>query len=127
MIPDPGAVRAVWADAVAAPDWAGPALWLHGDLHAANVLVHDGRLSGVIDFGDLTSGDPATDLAVAWIMFDEPHRATFRQRAGQVDSATWTRAEGWALAFGVGVFANSPSGSRLHRMGERTLAAVLTD
>src|SRR5690606_27095608 len=53
LIPDPGVVRAVWEDAAAAPGWTGPALWLHGDLHPANVLTADGAFCGVIDFGDL--------------------------------------------------------------------------
>lgn len=59
LIPDPFAVRAVWEDAAAAPDWSGPALWLHGDPHPANVLTADGTICGVIDFGDLCAGDPA--------------------------------------------------------------------
>ncbi|MEV1176104.1 phosphotransferase, partial [Nonomuraea sp. NPDC049784] len=51
LIPDPDAVRAVWDDAAAAPGWDGPALWLHGDLHPANILTADGTICGVIDFG----------------------------------------------------------------------------
>lgn len=63
LVPDPDAVQAVWDDAVAAPEWTGPALWLHGDLHPANVLTEHGTFCGVIDFGDLFAGDPACDLA----------------------------------------------------------------
>ncbi|ELP70296.1 phosphotransferase [Streptomyces turgidiscabies] len=62
LIPDPDAVPAVREDA-AAPHWTGPALWLHGDPHPANVLTPDGALCGVIDFGDLCAGDPPCDLA----------------------------------------------------------------
>ncbi|MGW5263576.1 phosphotransferase [Microbispora sp. NPDC004025] len=51
LIPDPDAVRALWEDAAAAPGWAGPALWLHGDLHPADILTADGTIRGVIDFG----------------------------------------------------------------------------
>ena len=54
---------AVWDELRSTPEWAGPALWLHGDLHPSNMLTYHGRLSAVIDFGDITSGDPATDLA----------------------------------------------------------------
>ena len=61
-------MRAVWADAIAAPAWDGPPVWLHGDLHPANVVVADGTLAGVIDFGEVCAGDPATDLAAAWIL-----------------------------------------------------------
>lgn len=71
LIRDPDAVRAVWEDAVAAPDWAGPDLWLHGDLHPANVLTADGTICGVIDFGDLFAGDPACDLAAPWILLPD--------------------------------------------------------
>jgi aminoglycoside phosphotransferase (APT) family kinase protein len=71
LIPDPDAVRAVWDDAVAAPAWAGPPLWLHGDLHPANLLTVDGTFCGVIDFGDMCAGDPACDLAAAWTLLPD--------------------------------------------------------
>ncbi|WP_260477795.1 phosphotransferase [Nonomuraea sp. WAC 01424] len=70
-MPDPDAVRAVWEDAAAAPGWTGPALWLHGDLHPAKVLTADGTICGVIDFGDLCTGDPACDLAAAWTLLPD--------------------------------------------------------
>jgi aminoglycoside phosphotransferase (APT) family kinase protein len=63
-IVDRSVVLSAWDRALSAPPWPGPPLWLHGDLHPGNLLIGDGRLTGVIDFGDLTSGDPATDLAV---------------------------------------------------------------
>ncbi|MEU3459174.1 phosphotransferase [Streptomyces sp. NPDC006733] len=98
LIPDPQAVRAVWDDAAAAPAWAGPALWLHGDLHPANVLTADGTFCGVIDFGDLCAGDPACDLAAAWVLL--PDGAADRFHAAYrpaPDAATLRRARGWAL------------------------------
>ncbi|MCP2257684.1 putative kinase, aminoglycoside phosphotransferase (APT) family [Streptoalloteichus tenebrarius] len=98
LIPDPDAVRGVWADAVAAPDWDGPALWLHGDLHPANVLTADGALCGVVDFGDLFAGDPACDLAAAWILLPDDaldrFHAAYRPAA---DAATLRRARGGAV------------------------------
>ncbi|WP_106401833.1 phosphotransferase [Actinocorallia populi] len=98
LVPDPDAVRAVWDDAAAAPGWAGPALWLHGDLHPANVLTADGALCGVIDFGDLCAGDPACDLAAAWILLPDDtvdlFHAAYRPTA---DAATLRRARGWAV------------------------------
>ncbi|THA75581.1 aminoglycoside phosphotransferase family protein [Streptomyces sp. A0642] len=98
LIPDPAAVRAVWEDAVAAPEWTGPALWLHGDLHPANVLTADGTLCGVIDFGDLCSGDPACDLAASWVLLPDGavdrFHAAYRPAA---DAATLRRARGWAV------------------------------
>ncbi|MFI9740209.1 aminoglycoside phosphotransferase family protein [Nocardia sp. NPDC052278] len=98
LIPDPDAVRAVFEDAAAAPDWAGPALWLHGDLHPANVLTAEGTICGVIDFGDLFAGDPACDLAAAWILL--PDGAADRFHAAYQpapDAATLRRARGWAV------------------------------
>ena len=110
LIMDPDPVRAVWEDAVAAPAWDGPALWLHADLHPANVLTADGALCGVIDFGDLRAGDPACDLAAGWILLPTDAVDRFRgacRRAvhavaggaepSRVDAATWRRARGWAV------------------------------
>ncbi len=98
LIPDPDAVRAVWEDAAAAPEWAGPDVWLHGDLHPANVLTADGTFCGVIDFGDLFAGDPAFDLAAAWILLPDGAADRFH-RAYQPapDAATLRRARGWAV------------------------------
>jgi aminoglycoside phosphotransferase (APT) family kinase protein len=75
---DRDAVQSVWSAALAAPVYSGPPRWLHGDLHPANILVSHGRVSGVIDFGDITAGDPATDLAVAWMLLPLEHHAAFR-------------------------------------------------
>jgi aminoglycoside phosphotransferase (APT) family kinase protein len=90
-----------WLRASAAPAWPGPARWVHGDPHPMNLLLHaDGGLAGVIDFGDVCSGDPASDLAVAWLMFDAPARKEFRAAcslAGGYDEAIWARAWSWAL------------------------------
>ncbi|MFI7231991.1 phosphotransferase [Nonomuraea angiospora] len=98
LIPDPDAVRAVWEDAAAAPGWAGPALWLHGDLHPANVLTADGTICGVIDFGDLFAGDPACDLAAAWILLPDGAADRFHAAYQPVpDAATLRRARGWAV------------------------------
>jgi aminoglycoside phosphotransferase (APT) family kinase protein len=119
---DRAAVRQLWSALVVAPAWSGPPLWLHGDAHPLNLLVHDGRLSAFIDFGDLTAGDPASDLSVAWMMFPERERTTFRRAAGSVDDATWARARGWAVALGVAL-ANGDD--RVAAIGRRTLAAAL--
>lgn len=98
LLPDPDAVLAVWEDAAAAPAWAGPALWLHADLHPANVLTADGTFCGVIDFGDLCAGDPACDLAAAWLLL--PDGAADRFHAAYQptpDAATLRRARGYAV------------------------------
>ena len=78
---DANRTLATWRELLRTPQWDGPPLWLHGDLHPSNMLTLDGRLSAVIDFGDLTAGDPATDMAVAWMLFDAPHRERFRLTA----------------------------------------------
>jgi aminoglycoside phosphotransferase (APT) family kinase protein len=71
--------------------------WYHGDLTAENLLVRDGRLAAVLDFGGLSVGDPAVDLAVAWEVLDPPAREIFRRKLG-VDDATWLRGRAWALS-----------------------------
>ena len=101
---DAAAARLVWAEALAAPRWDGPPLWLHGDLHPANILVDRGRISGVIDFGDITAGDPATDLSVAWALLPGAAHAAFRDAYGAAGgpasaAGIWLRARGWASAW----------------------------
>ncbi|WIX80702.1 aminoglycoside phosphotransferase family protein [Amycolatopsis carbonis] len=98
-------LRAIWADALAAPAWSGPPVWLHGDLHPANVVTTDGTLSGVLDFGELCGGDPATDLAAAWVLLPDASRLF---TAYATDDATIRRARGWAVL----------SASRLVSIGE---------
>lgn len=89
-----------WDTAIETPAWNGPPVWLHGDLHAGNLLVQQGRLSAVIDFGGLGVGDPACDMMAAWTLLSAENRVVFRERL-QVDDATWVRGRGWALSFGL--------------------------
>lgn len=112
-----------WDELVAAPGWAGEPVMIHGDLHAANIVVNEGRIAAIIDFGDITAGDPAGDFAVAWALFGESDRAELRSAAGDVDDATWSRAEAWALHFGVLFLAHSADSERFERMGRHLLAA----
>lgn len=90
------AVRAVWDEAVAAPEWRGAPVWIHGDLHPANVVVSEGMLSGVIDFGELCAGDPATDLAAAWLLLPGDAGRRFLDAYADADEAMVRRARGWA-------------------------------
>lgn len=123
---DAARVRELWAAAHAVPPWSGPAVWLHGDLHPANIVVNDDRLSAVIDFGDLTSGDPATDLSVAWMLFPAAaHREIFWDAYGQADAATRTRAMGWALSLSVVFLAHSADNPLMASIGERGYRAVV--
>jgi aminoglycoside phosphotransferase (APT) family kinase protein len=127
---DRRAVIGVWEAAVAAPTWDMPPVWLHGDLHPANILVHRGRISGVIDFGDITSGDPATDLSVAWMLLPAHCHEVFRSAyhaAGQytANDHVWARARGWALALSLVFLAHSADNPLLAEIGRNTITAVL--
>ena len=84
-----------------APAWDGPPRWVHGDLMDGNLLVRQGRLVAVIDWGGCKAGDPAIDLVAAWSLFDEPSRAVFRERLGFVDEPMWLRGRAWAVSAAV--------------------------
>jgi aminoglycoside phosphotransferase (APT) family kinase protein len=88
---------AAWEEALSVPEWERRPVWIHGDLDARNVLVEDGRLSAVLDFGSVGVGDPACDVMVAWKLFDGRSREVFRRELA-VDDATWARARGWAVS-----------------------------
>jgi aminoglycoside phosphotransferase (APT) family kinase protein len=103
---DAAAATAMWEAALAAT-WDGPPVWFHGDVAPGNLLVRDGRLAAVIDFGCCGVGDPACDLVIAWTFLDRPARAAFRA-ALDLDHAWWTRACGWALWKAVIVLAHGP-------------------
>ena len=92
---DAALARACWDDAMAAA-WHGDPVWFHGDVAVGNLLVRDGRLAAVIDFGTSGVGDPACDVVIAWTFLEGESRAVFR-RALAVDDATWARGRGWAL------------------------------
>ncbi|MGE3176949.1 MAG: aminoglycoside phosphotransferase family protein [Vicinamibacterales bacterium] len=125
------ALTAAWEAALTPPTWAGPPLWLHGDLHPANLIVRGERLHAVIDFGDVTSGDPAVDLAVAWMLWPEPARRRFRDvidsASRWTDEATWRRARGWALAFGLALAATADDHPVMRAIGCRTIGEVLAE
>lgn len=127
----PPELLGLWRSLRDQPGWTGPPLWLHGDLHAANLLLDArGRLAAVLDFGDLTAGDPATDLAAAWLVFDRAGRRTFIDTvmAGfPTDAATWQRARGWALCIAAAMAATSDDHPGNRSMGLRILDDVRTD
>lgn len=119
-------VQASFLRAVEAPAWAGVPMWLHGDLHPHNILQCDGTVCAVIDFGDLTSGDPATDLMIAWSLFDEPTRAVFRAAADtpgrRIDDAMWERSRGWAVALAIALLAFGSGVPWQQQVGHRILS-----
>lgn len=127
---DRSAAIYLWDAVVAAPAWDQSPVWLHGDLHPANILVHRGRISGVIDFGDITAGDPAADLSVAWMLLKAEHHEVFwnayRDAAlHAVDDDLWVRAQGWALVLSLAFLAHSADNPQLSDIGHRTINAVL--
>ncbi|MEK6310339.1 MAG: phosphotransferase [Curtobacterium sp.] len=131
-VPRARELAAVWRTAAALPASTAPPVWVHGDLHPFNLLVEpdvgpdaDGdRLSAVVDFGDVTSGDPAVDLATAWLTLDREARCGFRT-ALAVDDATWGRARGWAVSIGSALHTTSDPAFRA--VGRRAIDAVLDD
>lgn len=114
----------LWEKLVTLPPWPGPPLWLHGDPHPANLLLNDQGLAAVLDFGDLTSGDPATDLAAAWLVFDQDARQTFHSHI-DTDPTTWQRARGWALIMGTALATHSADNPNMAAIGTHVLDQVL--
>lgn len=131
LLPASRELAALWGRLVAVPDWKGPALWLHGDLHPLNlVLDATGHLSAVVDFGDLCGGDPATDLAVAWLAFGPQERAGFRAGVDAVagyDRHTWQRARGWALVLASAILEGSAPNSPMLEIAHHALGQVLLE
>jgi aminoglycoside phosphotransferase (APT) family kinase protein len=86
---------AIWQSALDAT-WGGVRTWFHGDIAQGNLLLRDGELAAVIDFGTCGVGDPACDVAIAWTLLTGAGRQAFRERLS-VDPGTWARGRGWAL------------------------------
>jgi aminoglycoside phosphotransferase (APT) family kinase protein len=123
-------VLACWEAALAEPAWDGPPVWLHGDPHPANILIGDGRVSGVLDFGDITAGDPASDLSLVWMLLPAAghgdFRAAYAAASGEpIGAATWARGRGWALNLGLVFLAWSADNPWMHAIGRRTVTALL--
>ncbi|WP_410565359.1 aminoglycoside phosphotransferase family protein [Amycolatopsis sp. cmx-4-61] len=97
---DAAAALDVWAEALDAPQWTGAPCWVHGDLMPSNLLLRDGRLSGVLDWATAGRGDPAADLIPAWNLLTAQTRHPFREAVG-ADDAAWARGRGRALSMAV--------------------------
>lgn len=103
---DSDAVLEIWDEALDAPAWDMPGVWIHGDIAAGNVLFADDRLSAVIDWSPMAVGDPASDLVVAWEMFGPEAREVYRVELNElapygVDDAMWQRGRGWAISTAI--------------------------
>jgi aminoglycoside phosphotransferase (APT) family kinase protein len=120
-------IKNTWNVALNAPLDAEPK-WLHGDLHTRNILVKNGTIAGIIDWGDMTSGDIATDLASIWMLFSDRNARQQAIAEYAVSEATRQRALGWAILFGVVLLDTGLVDNPRHAvMGERTLLRVSED
>jgi aminoglycoside phosphotransferase (APT) family kinase protein len=119
------AVTEVWRAALREP-WQARPVWLHGDVAAGNLLVRDGALAAVIDFGTCGVGDPACDLAIAWTLLSGASREVFRARV-DVDPATWARGRGWALWKALITYAGATGRDDAAAVGaNRVIGEILT-
>ncbi len=130
VVPRAAEVLPLWLRLRDTPPWSAPLVWLHGDLHPGNLLARDGRLAGVIDFGDLTAGDPASDLAVAWLAFDARGRERFLAALPEryrTDAALLLRARGWALSLATAFTAHSDDNPAMAAIGAHAIREVLAE
>jgi aminoglycoside phosphotransferase (APT) family kinase protein len=121
-------VQAIWQDALGAPDDAAPT-WIQGDPHPRNVLVADGRITAIIDWGDLGQGDRASDLAAVWMVLPSADaRRAAMAACGAVSEATWRRARGWAVLYGVMLLdAGLADDTRMAAIARSTFARLIED
>lgn len=117
-------LRALWNAALAAPIDL-PRCWFHGDLHGRNVIVRAGRLTAVIDWGDMAAGDPACDLAAVWKLLPQIEARRAAMAAYPASGASWTRARGWA-ALMAAMLLSITDNPRMPAMG-RQIAARLAE
>jgi aminoglycoside phosphotransferase (APT) family kinase protein len=124
---DVALVTEVWADALRLPAYDGPPQWFHSDLKPDNLIVANGRLRGVIDFGGVAVGDPAVDQIFAWNFLTGDARAAFRDALGS-DDVTWARGRAWALTIGlVALPYYTVTNPRLAAVSRTQIAAVVDD
>ncbi|RWA73387.1 MAG: aminoglycoside phosphotransferase family protein [Mesorhizobium sp.] len=122
---DTQAATIVWEAALAAT-WQGSPVWFHGDVAWGNLLVDEGRLSAIIDFGTSGVGDPSCDLAIAWTFFEAESRKAFRDRIA-VDDATWARGRGWTLWKALITLAGHDANQAEAEKSRRVIDEVLAD
>lgn len=112
---------------------AAERVWIHGDLHPRNVLVNRGRLCAVLDWGDVTAGDAAADLAALWWLFDLDVHGDFWSAYRQVSPAMWHRARAWAALFGLSFLSFGLPGdpatpdTQAHELGRRQLRRAVAE
>lgn len=102
--------------------------WIHGDLHPFNVLVDHGRFSAIIDWGDITSGDVATDLSSIWLLFDDKNVRASAIASYDMDKQLIARSVGWAINFAAVFYQNGLTDNpRFKSIGEKTFKRLLED
>jgi aminoglycoside phosphotransferase (APT) family kinase protein len=116
----------IWESALEAPP-AELSTWCHGDLHPQNVLVEQGRLTGVIDWADIAAGDSATDLASIWMLLPTiAARESAMAEYGSVSTGTWARALGWAINLGTLLLETGLADNLRHAaIGQLTLRRIV--
>ncbi len=123
---DVNAVTDLW-EAALATSWSRWPVWVHGDISPGNLLVQAGRLSSVIDFGQLAIGDPACDLAIAWTFFTGENREIFCKTL-ELDPGTWTRGRAWTLWKALIVYAVLPGTNTLEgEKSKKVIEEILKD
>jgi aminoglycoside phosphotransferase (APT) family kinase protein len=123
---DTDTITALWNTAMAST-WEKSPVWVHGDISPNNLLVKNGKLSAVIDFGSMCIGDPACDLAIAWTLLTKESRAIFRTTL-EVDNATWERGRGWALWKALIICAQLPGTNHLEiEKSIKTIDEIIAD
>jgi aminoglycoside phosphotransferase (APT) family kinase protein len=121
---DVSPARQAFARGLDVPKWTGPAVWVHGDLHPGNVIVREGAIVGIVDFGDICAGDPASDLACAWLVVPSSGRRHFFESYGELAPGLFERARAWAALFALMFLVLGREGREHYvRIGERTLDA----
>lgn len=115
----------IWNRAIST-EWRKEAVWIHGDIAPGNLLVTNGRLSGVIDFGVMSVGDPAADFAIAWTFFDDRSRKVFINSMG-IDKDTEDRARGWALWKALRTWTLEPKESEAVKQAMKVVDTLLKD
>jgi aminoglycoside phosphotransferase (APT) family kinase protein len=116
----------LWTTALGSK-WEYPPVWVHGDMAPTNLIIREGRLRAVIDFGCCAVGDPACDLVIAWTFFEGESRKTFRDCV-KLDDDTWSRARGWALWKSLIILANQPLSSSFESLiARRVIADIVAE
>ena len=124
------AAASVWADGLSSPPWDRPPVWIHGDLHPGNLIAQGPRLAGIIDFGDVTAGDPAYDLALAWLAFDRAGRDRFIAASAAAtahgrEPETWVRARAWAMAVALMLLTHSDDNPPYAALGREAFLEII--